>query len=320
MKHRPVVVVWLVSFLTIAVWGAPESTSLHQLADRIDDILQEHRLDRAFFGAKVVSLANDEVIYARNPDSYFMPASNMKLVTAVAAAEILGFDFRFQTILGTRGRIENGVLEGDLLVIGGGDPTIGARLGSPSLEEIENGDAYCVFRQWAEELKKRGITKITGRLAGDISIFAGPERGEGWTWDDFAWGYAAPVSGLQFNENLALVRIDARRGDFLTPTLRLTPPDAVRLVNLLYYAVDWESPDVEAFAPEPGVVELKGKVRSNRSSLYALSVPSPPDYFLRSLRQVLEKSGISVTGGTQVITDTMFRRSWFITPRICATS
>jgi len=302
MKHRPrVVAIGLVLYLAVCFAGAQEAQSPAQIAEKIEKILQEHHLERAFFGAKVVSLANDQILYAHNPSSFFMPASNMKLVTAVAAAEILGFDYRFQTVLATNGRIANGCLEGDLIVVGSGDPTIGARLGSPSLEEMENGDASCVFRGWAEELKGRGITRIIGNLVGDTSVFSGPEHGEGWAWDDFPWGFAARISGLQFNENLALLRIAPRSGEAATPMLNLMPPGALQLVNLLSYAGEQESPEVEVTVLHPGVLELRGKVRGNRSSLYSLSVPSPPDYFLGTLKQVLVDSGVSVDGAVRVM-------------------
>ncbi len=303
------VLAWVVVGLIVAASGTPA-----ELSGQIEEVLQKYQLERAFFGAKVVSLQNNEVIYTRNPSSYFMPASNMKLVTAVAAAEILGLDYRFQTMLATNGRIVDGSLEGDLIVVGSGDPTIGARLSSPDLEKIEKGDPFSIFRRWSEQLKSRGVKRVTGNLVGDPAVFAGPEHGPGWAWDDFAWSYCAPISGLQFNENTALLRIPAAgtsveaRGFDTTQKARhsaaaaveLIPSGALRLVNLLTYAGQQDEPEVDATILTPGVIELKGKARTDRNSLYSLAVPAPPEYFLGMLKQVLVESGIEVDGKTRV--------------------
>ncbi len=300
---------WVLVDLIAAAPGTPA-----ELSGQIEEVLQKHQLERAFFGAKILSLQDSEVIYARNPSSFFMPASNMKLVTAVAAAEILGLDYRFQTILATNGRIVDGSLEGDVIVVGSGDPTIGARLSSPDFEKIEQGDPLAIFRGWAEQLKSRGVKRVTGDLTADPTVFGGPEYGPGWAWDDFAWSYSAPISGLQFNENTALLRIPAAgtsveaRGFDTTQTARhstpaaveLIPPGALRLVNLLTYAERQDEPEVDATALTPGVIELKGKARTDRDSLFSLAVPAPAEYFLRMLAQVLVEAGIAVDGKLRV--------------------
>jgi len=300
MKHR--LILGPVLFVSLALWVTGAGATPAQLSAQIEGLLQKHQLDRAFFGAKVVSLQNDEVLYARNSASYFMPASNMKLVTGIAAAEILGLDYRFRTVLATNGRIiEDGSLEGDLIVIGSGDPTIGARLSSADLENVEDGDPFSIFRQWAEQLKSRGIKRVMGDLVADPTVFGGPDHGPGWAWDDFAWGFCAPVSGLQFNENIALLRIPAPLAGAVVPPVELSPSGALRLINRLTYAGRLDEPEVDATVLAPGVIELKGKARTDRTSLHSLAVSSPPAYFLATLRQVLLEAGIAIDGGWQVV-------------------
>jgi D-alanyl-D-alanine carboxypeptidase/D-alanyl-D-alanine-endopeptidase (penicillin-binding protein 4) len=298
MKCRWILVPGLLVLLAVSVTARPGTPA--QLSREIDEVLHEDELERAFFGAKVVSLQNGEVLYARNPSSFFMPASNMKLVTAIAAAEILGLDYHFQTLLATNGRITKGTLDGDLIVIGSGDPTIGARLTSTDLEKIEDGDPLSILGRWAERLRRQGIRRVTGDLVADPTVFAGPELGPGWAWDDFAWGYCAPISGLQFNENTALLRVPARAGPVSAPAVELIPPGALRLVNLLTYAEGQDQPEIDATVVGPEIVELKGKARSDRDSLYSLAVPAPPQYFLGMLKEVLLQSGIVIEGTTRV--------------------
>ena len=140
-----------------------------------------------------------------------MPASNMKIVTLAAAADILGWDHRFTTTLETSAAVDRGVLAGDLFVRGGGDPTINAR----------EGRAAAVLDEWAAALRAAGINEIDGRIVGDDQLFDDEGIGPGWAWDYLQFGYAAPVGALQFNENLATltVRPAAQAGDPAEVTL-----------------------------------------------------------------------------------------------------
>ena len=117
----------------------------------------------------------------------------MKLVTLAACAERLGWDFRFQTTIRSTGPLEpDGTLAGDLVVIGGGDPTIGRR-----------HDGQATLAHLADLVWQRGVRRIEGRIIGDGSAFGGTSFGEGWQWDDLPFSYAAPVSALIYNENTA---------------------------------------------------------------------------------------------------------------------
>ncbi len=137
------------------------------------------------------------VLYELNSRKLMMPASNMKIVTLAAAAETLGWDYRFKTTLETAAPVEDGALEGDLIVRGGGDPTINAR----------DRRAAAVFDEWADALKAAGITRIDGRIVGDDSAFDDATLGGGWAWDYLQDGYAAPVGALEFNENIATLTV-----------------------------------------------------------------------------------------------------------------
>ena len=150
-----------------------------------------------------------------------MPASNMKILTLAAGAEVLGWDYRFTTTLETAGTIDDGVLRGDLFVRSNGDPTINAR----------EGRADAVLYEWAGELQAAGITSIEGRILGDDQAFDDEGIGAGWAWDYLQDGYAAPVGALEFNENVATLTIapGAAAGD---PVIRrLTPGTGFAVLN-----------------------------------------------------------------------------------------
>ena len=145
----------------------------------------------------VRSLDTGERLYSLNAGRLMMPASNMKILTVAAAAEVLGWDYRFTTALETSGTIANGVLRGDLFVRSNGDPSINTRAGR----------ADDVLFEWARALGAAGITAIEGRIIGDDQAFDDEGIGAGWAWDYLQYGYAAPVGALEFNENVATLTV-----------------------------------------------------------------------------------------------------------------
>ena len=132
----------------------------------------------AIWGVTVRSLDSGELLFTLNPGTLLMPASNMKIVTMSVAAERLGWDYRFETKLVTSAPVENGVLKGDLVVVGSGDPSIGAR-----------GESTKVFGAWADALKAQGISAIDGRIIGDDNALDDEGLGYGWAWNNLSAGY-----------------------------------------------------------------------------------------------------------------------------------
>jgi len=150
----------------------------------------------ASWGAVVVDAATGEVILQKNPNRHFIPASNMKLVTTAAALELLGPLHTFLSELYLRESIlhqENDRAVSDLVVVGGGDPSLGS-------EELKNGDE-AVFHDWCDSLAKRGITELAGDILGCGLLFENPMPGPCWGWDDLAFGFSALPAGLCYHDN-----------------------------------------------------------------------------------------------------------------------
>ena len=147
----------------------------------------------------------------------------MKVLTSVAAAERLGWGFRFETRLVAMGPVAQGTLRGDLLVVGTGDPSITPRHG-------RRADA---FDDWARALKAQGIRHLAGHVVGDDSAVEQPGWGVGWAWDDLVEGYGAAHAALQYHEGEVAVTI----GPGMTPgapaVLYLSPSNHGLLVNNL---------------------------------------------------------------------------------------
>ena len=162
----------------------------------IDAILARPALDRTFWGVLVRSLEANDTLYALNAGKLMMPASNLKIVTLAVAAERLGWAYTFETRLVGTGPITDGSLDGDLVVIGFGDPSVGLE-----------GTGSDPFDVWAERLKASGVLAIHGRIIGDDNTFDEETLGPGWAWDYLGDGYAAGSGALQLNENVVFVTV-----------------------------------------------------------------------------------------------------------------
>jgi D-alanyl-D-alanine carboxypeptidase/D-alanyl-D-alanine-endopeptidase (penicillin-binding protein 4) len=188
---------FLLCGLCVSGVAASPRRAEHALVSDLNRIFHAPAMSEGVWGVEVKSLDSGKTLYSLNPGTLMMPASNMKILTLAAAAETLGWDFRFKTRLETTAPIENGALKGDLFLVGGGDPTINSR----------DDRAEHVLDEWAASLKAAGITRIDGNLVGDGSVFEPNGLGQGWSWDYLQYGYAAPASALEFDENTATLRI-----------------------------------------------------------------------------------------------------------------
>jgi serine-type D-Ala-D-Ala carboxypeptidase/endopeptidase (penicillin-binding protein 4) len=243
----------------------------------------------AVWGVLVRSLRTGETLFAINPGTLLMPASNMKVVTTAAAAERLGWDFTFRTSVFATGPVEGGVLKGDLVVVGSGDPTLGGR---PT-------DGPSVVDRWAEAICERGITAIEGRIIGDDNALDDEGLGNGWAWDDLAYGYSTPIGGLDFNENLVRLTFTpgAAAGD---PAAVEARPDgsgleisaAVRTV-----AKGGETDINLRRLPGSRKLEVTGSVPVGSTDVsQTVSVDNPTEFTVLALRRALIGRGVAVSG------------------------
>ena len=269
----------------------PQLTPIQQLQHDIDAILAAPALEHSFWGVLVMSLAHDAdgALYSLNARKLLMPASNMKIVTLGAAAERLGWDYRYETRLVASGSIEGGTLSGDLVVVGSGDPSIV----SP------DGTALPVFDSWADQLVARGLRRIDGRIVGDDNAFDDETLGTGWTWEDLAEGYAGGVSALQFNDSVvhATVVPGLAVGD--AAIVSLAPVGSGLVVrNELETTAAGTPSSIEARRLPGGVaLELRGSVAIDSAPrVRVLSVDNPTLFFVTALRRALIGHGIDVRG------------------------
>lgn len=243
---------------------------------------------RGFWGVDIRSLDTDERLFELNAGKLMMPASNMKIVTLAAAAETLGWDFRFTTTLEACAPVENGVLLGDLFVRGNGDPTINSRQG--------RGEA--VLGEWAEALRAAGIREIRGRIVGDDQAFDEEGIGPGWSWDYLDAGYAAPSGALQFNENTAPLTVAPSAAAGEPAIVRLPPGTGLTLVT---HAVTGSAGTEETIRIsrriDGAIIEVSGSIPAGSKGIRRnIAVANPTLFFAQSVKDVLAARGIPASG------------------------
>jgi serine-type D-Ala-D-Ala carboxypeptidase/endopeptidase (penicillin-binding protein 4) len=270
--------------------GVATAPSTHTFASVLDPIFDDPELAHAHWGVLVRSLDTGETLYERNSGRMFLPASNMKIFTGAAVLEALGPDHRYVTTVAPGGAIRNGVLQGPLVVVGTGDPTLSRRF---------QADPRDAFRLWADSLRARGITRIAGGIVAVDTAFADPTLGAGWMWDDVAFASSAPFGPLQFNENVIELEIFPS-SRILDPALIVLNPATqyVRIVNQTRTASPG-NPTTLAFELEeagPGII-VRGEIASDNPGVSRLvPVRDPALYFVSILRETLREQGIAVEG------------------------
>ena len=142
----------------------------------------------------VFAMRGADTLAQFNRAQKMVPASNVKLLTTGLALNFLGPDMHFNTSLAYTGEIENGVLEGDLYIVGGGDPTIAA--GTDCADSLA-----LTFSSWKAILDEHGIKTVKGKVVGDSRFFKRPSHGMSWQIEDVGFNYGAGPSGLNFFEN-----------------------------------------------------------------------------------------------------------------------
>jgi serine-type D-Ala-D-Ala carboxypeptidase/endopeptidase (penicillin-binding protein 4) len=241
------------------------------------------------WGLLVVSLDHGDTVYAWNAHEPLAPASNMKLFTSAAALHLLGPDFRFPTYLLADGPVVNGVLEGDLVLYGTGDPELG------SLSTERPSDAFAAF---VEAVQAAGIREIRGTVLGDGTHFTGDPRRPSWNPADLDNWYAAPVSALSFNENMVTLRVAPERAPGLPTTVR-TIPDGAAIPLRNQSRVSSSGGDrLAMFRSDPDApIQIAGTMRPRQVEAWrSLTVSDPPAYAASVLAGTLEAAGIRVIG------------------------
>jgi D-alanyl-D-alanine carboxypeptidase/D-alanyl-D-alanine-endopeptidase (penicillin-binding protein 4) len=269
---------------------APAASSVSgavRLQHQIQTILADPVLERSQWGIVCKSLETGETLYTLNGGKLLMPGSTMKIVTLAAAAERLGWDYAFDTRVVATGPIESGVLDGDLVIVGSGDPS------------ITDADGTLIFADVADSLKAQGVHTITGRIVGDDNVFDDEAYGPGWAWDDLASRDSVAVSGLPYNENTVQAVVSAGSTVGTNATVTFSPVSGSIAVDsrVLTTTADTAPAIIARRSPEHGHLQLAGSIPIGSPPLArSVAVVNPTLFFATALRYGLIAAGIRVGG------------------------
>lgn len=204
-----------------------------QLRASIDSMVGDPQFRNAHWGILIVDPERGDTLYAHNADKLFMPASNQKIVTGAVGLAQLGPEFRWRTAIEVRGEQKGETFSGNIVVHGRGDPTWS--------DAMRGGSAQSAFAPVADALAARGISKVVGRIVAEGNAFSDEPYGFGWAYDDFDFGYSAPVDELFFNEGFFTLMVKA--GTVLAKPLTVSSKPLLTYPKVIVRAVARERAD-----------------------------------------------------------------------------
>lgn len=263
--------------------ASADAVAQSPLAEKIDGILARGQRSGVRMGVRVMDLPSGRVLYSVRAESAFVPASNMKIVTSAAALDLLGAEFTYRTILARRGD--------DLIIVGSGDPATG----DPVIAGDKGEPITAIFHNWAEALKRAGITEVPGRLLIDDSVFESQRTHPSWHPEELDSWFAAPVGGLNFNDNCIDTEVWPAEKTGEDALYELTPRTTTVAVENHCKSGAKGRPFIRRL-PGKDVLVLTGAC-SKPTSIAPVAVHDPGMLFAGACRMALVASGVRI--GTQ---------------------
>ncbi len=221
------------------------------------------------------------------------PASTIKAVTTSAALNILGPTYTFETQLYYSGVISNGILSGDVIIVGGGDPSFGSRF------QEDKSDLLKPLRLWAKKLKDLGVKQINGNILGDDSRYTYEPHGLGWERMEFGEWYSAEVSALNFNENVVDVMWKGSGSAGRRASFSLFPETDYVQFSSSVRSIPRElsTPRIRYYRfAKSNEIRARGYIQTEDEFYDFAAVHDPAWYTATIFQETLEKEGIKVYG------------------------
>jgi D-alanyl-D-alanine carboxypeptidase/D-alanyl-D-alanine-endopeptidase (penicillin-binding protein 4) len=263
------------------------------IEESIEKLSNNWAMKSASMSVCVKDATTGKVLFEKNGDQNLTPASIVKLFSTITSLEVLGPDYKFQTRIYTNGTIDpNGVLNGDIIVRGGGDPSLGSRY----THDTEYSST--LIDEWTTAIKNKGIKTVSGRVIVDASEFGYQGAPKGWVWEDLGNYYGCSPSGIILHDNI--LTYDFKTSNAGKPTqLNSTQPEYPGLSFDNYVISNTSNGDNSIIygAPFSSHRYATGYLPQNRSSfLVKGSIPDPEFNVAHSLTEALKKNGVTISG------------------------
>ncbi|MEM8909128.1 MAG: D-alanyl-D-alanine carboxypeptidase/D-alanyl-D-alanine-endopeptidase, partial [Bacteroidota bacterium] len=232
---------------------------------------------------------------SHHPDQSLIPASSLKVVTTAMALKFLGSDYTFKTTLEYDGQIdEAGVLQGNLYIRGGGDPTLGSHHFAKAIS------FEAVLEQLKDAVVAAGIRQVNGQIIGDASFFDTAVSGRSWLWEDLGNYYGAGAWGLNLHENLFFLDFRQKKTLGATPDIENIRPEipSLLLVNEVQLAEKGSGDNAYIFgAPYAYTRFVRGTIPVGQQRFTIKgSIPDPPYFAAHHFMHQLMLADVSVAG------------------------
>lgn len=264
------------------------------IKDRIqqayEQFMQSGKLPSGIVSFTVLDNKTGAIVFAKNPTTGLPTASTMKVITAITVLDILGPDHTYSTTLNYTGNIDSaGVLNGDIIIQGSGDPTLGS-------DRYADTQAERILDKWVNKIRATGIRHINGHVIADDLYFNGNDTPDTWTWGDIGNYYGAGISGLNWRENKVGLRFyTGNIGQQAKLSFPAELPSGTTLINEVKTGPNGSGDNVYAYsAPYSEIVYLRGTHGKDLRKKIEIALPDPALALAQQLTSGLEKIGISV--------------------------
>lgn len=262
---------------------------VQKLTQSFNTLLADQQTKYAVTTLCVLDAKTGKQLFGKNENTGLATASTLKTITAITAFSLLGKDFHYQTTIGYSGNISaDGTLKGDLIISGGGDPTLASWRYERSKEGV-------ILNQWVAAIKAAGIKKIEGKVIGDDRLWGTQSTPEGWTWQDMGNYFGAAPSSLSWRENQFDIKLRASSTVTILKTVPAMP--YLTIVNELKPGAPGSGDNAYAYLPPlTNIAYLRGSWATDMQKPgIAAALPDPAFEAAFRLQDTLEKAGIKVS-------------------------
>ncbi len=262
------------------------------LQQAVQSLVNHPALQQATVAVDVLALESGESLAAHDRQRALIPASTLKLVTTGVALRQLGAESRLATRLYAAGPIRNGVLLGNLFLVGQGDPSLGS-------DQIEGGlEAATLLAQWTTALQQAGIRAIEGAVIADVSYFGSAGLGSGWPWADIGNYYGTGVYGLNWHENFYYLDFVQRQTEGSRPSVLRSRPEIQGLHFQNELVVGPKGSGDQAYiyaAPFNYEAYIRGSIPAG-TGVFTIkgAIPDPALFLAQQLTKSLQAAGIRI--------------------------
>ncbi len=262
-----------------------------KLTAEIEKLKSDKAMQHASWSVCVMSVQKDAVIAEYNSHISLIPASTLKLITTGVALSMLGSDFTFKTKIQYNGTFDsiNGILKGNLYIIGGGDPTLDSKYFK------DKNDSSSVTDKWALLLKKKGIKIIEGAVIGDASLFEDNIIPPQWIWADMGNYFGAGACGLSYHDNSYSVFLNSESVGSTTAISKTEPfIEGLQLINKVTASGKSDSAFIYG-SPYTYYRTIEGSIPANKKNYEVEgSMPDPALFCAQALEKSLKGVGVKI--------------------------